>query len=72
MRFGNRYVNKDSPEYILCRMRNNAAVKETRKKNSLKQKKIDTLIERVKNENKILLQKINSLTFEINQLKQLN
>jgi hypothetical protein len=72
MRFGNRFVDRNSFEYILCRIRNNAAVKETRKKNSLKEKNIDVLIDRIKNENLVLGSQINSLKKEIDQLKQMN
>lgn len=69
MRFGNRYVKKDSDEYHICRIRNNAAVKETRKKNSLKQKQINMQIEAVKKENLNLKEKINSLKEEIDHLR---
>jgi hypothetical protein len=69
MRFGNRYVEKNSVDYLICRRRNNAAVKKTRKRNFMKEKNINMLIDIVKKENLTLRDTIDNLKKEIDHLR---
>ena len=71
IRFGNRYVEKDTPEYNQCRSRNNEAVERCRQKKAEIKRKEEEKFKLMSNEIENLKTQIHKLSTEVEYWKQM-
>jgi hypothetical protein len=70
-RFGNKYVEKYTNEYVKRRQSNNVAVQKCRQKLNEKQREREDRMKALDDENKLLLNKVDALNKELNVLKNI-
>jgi len=68
---GQKHVEKDSPEYLEKRMKNNRAVKRSRDKTKAKAQEATTRVQRLQTENEHLRSTVDNMTAELKYLKEM-